>query len=137
MAIACAGLGCHMMPHGMTIRVDAATAFDPDACVCCGPLMDLDAIEPPDPVIIIEVQSPSTRSVDSGLKLARYFGLKSLKHYLIVDSVRRVVIHHRGAEGGLIVTRIATQATLDLTPPGLSLPVLELLADFSPASDDA
>jgi hypothetical protein len=57
-------------------------------------------------------------------------------HYLIV-SVRRVVIHHRRAEGGLIETCIATRATLDLTPPGLSVPVPDPFTDLPPASDDA
>ncbi|MBE7201056.1 MAG: Uma2 family endonuclease [Parafilimonas terrae] len=127
-AIVRARLGCHMMPDGMTVRVDATTTFEPDALVYCGPLMDLDAVEVPDPVIVVEVQSPSTRAVDSGLKLARYFSLASVMHYLIIDSVRRVVIHHRRAEAGLIETRIATQETLDLTPPGLTLPVPELFA---------
>ena len=53
-----------MMPDDMTVRVDATTTFEPDALAYCGPLMDLDAVEVPDPIIIIEIQSPSERSVD-------------------------------------------------------------------------
>lgn len=136
-AIVRAGLSCHMMPDGMTVRVDATTTFEPDALVYCGPLMDLDSVEVPDPVIVVEVQSPSTRAVDSGLKLARYFSLASVLHYLIIDPVRRVVIHHRRAEAGLIETRIATQETLDLTPPGLTFPVPELFADLPSVENTA
>ena len=136
-AIRASGVVCHMMPDGMTVRIDSTTTFEPDALVYCGPRMDLDAVEVPDPVIVVEVQSPGTRAVDSGLKLTRYFGLESVIHYLIVDPVKRHVIHHRRAQGGLIETRIATRETLDLTPPGLRLPVPELFADLAPADDGA
>ena len=27
---------CHMLPHGMTVRVDETTAYEPDALVYCG-----------------------------------------------------------------------------------------------------
>ena len=54
-----------------------------------------------------------------------------------MDPVKRHVIHHRRAQGGLIETRIATRETLDLTPPGLRLTVPELFADLAPADDGA
>lgn len=128
---------CFALPDGVSVRIDQDTVFEPDALVYCGARAHPDATEITDPVIVVEVQSPSTRAVDSGLKLARCFSLASVMHYLIVDPVKRIVIHHRRAEGGLIETRIATQATLDLTPPGLSLPVPDLFADLPPASDEA
>ena len=28
------GLACHMLPDGMTVRIDKATAFEPDALQC-------------------------------------------------------------------------------------------------------
>ena len=30
------GLPCHMLPDGMTVRVEAHAAFEPDALVYCG-----------------------------------------------------------------------------------------------------
>lgn len=136
-AIVAAGTGCHMMPDGMTVRIDATTTFEPDALVYCGPRMNIESIEVPDPVIVVEVQSPSTRSADAGLKLARYFSLASVAHYLMIDPVKRLVIHHRRGAEELIETRIATEGILDLTPPGLTLPVAELFADLPPPADPA
>ncbi|MGT2482200.1 Uma2 family endonuclease [Methylobacterium oryzae CBMB20] len=81
----------------------------PTPSFTAGCAADPDATEITDPVIVVEVQSPGTRAVDSGLKLTRYFGLESVIHYLIVDPVKRLVIHHRRAQGGLIETRIATR----------------------------
>jgi len=136
-AIKRAGLPCHMMPDGMTVRVDAATTFEPDALAYCGPAIDLDTVEVPHPVIVVEVLSPGTKAVDTGAKLIGYFQIRSLYHYLIVDPVRRLVIHHaRGAEG-LIATRIASEGTLALTPPGMSLSVAELFADLPPPAEPA
>jgi Uma2 family endonuclease len=127
-----AGLPCHMMPDGMTVRIDAATTFEPDALVYSGPPVDLDGIEVPNSVVVVEVLSPGTRSVDSGTKLIGYFQVASLCHYLILDPVKRLLIHHARGAGGLIETRIASEGTLDLTPPGLTPSVAELFADLPP-----
>ena len=60
-----------------------------------------DAIAITDPIIVVEVLSPSTAAIDHGRKLSGYFSLKSVEHYLILDPERRVVIHHkRGASDG-------------------------------------
>jgi Uma2 family endonuclease len=63
---------CEALPDGMTVRVEEQTAFEPDAVVYCGPRIDGDAVEVPSPVIIVEVLSPGSRSLDLGSKLYRY-----------------------------------------------------------------
>ncbi|WP_286159045.1 Uma2 family endonuclease [Methylobacterium sp. Leaf456] len=123
-AIADAGLPCEMLPDGMTVRVDARTAFEPDALVRCGEPPSDNAVEVETPVVVVEVLSPSTVSVDLSAKLDGYFRLPSVAHYLVVDPRRRTVIHHRRGEGDLIETRIASSGELRLDPPGLTLPVL-------------
>jgi len=50
-AINRAGLPCHMLPDGMTVRVDRYTAHEPDALVYRGPKLPNQAIEVPDPVM--------------------------------------------------------------------------------------
>ena len=54
-----AGLACRMFPDGMTVRIHSRTAFEPDALVVC-PSPPLDSIEIPNPVVVVEVLSPST-----------------------------------------------------------------------------
>lgn len=56
-------------------------------------------------------------------KLADYFRLASVRHYLIVSISRRTVIHHRKLGGGEIRTRILNDGELQLDPPGLTPPV--------------
>jgi Uma2 family endonuclease len=130
-------LPCRVLPDGMSLRIDRTTIFEPDALGYCGPCADPDAIEITNAVIVVEVVSPSTASVDSGRKLPGYFSLASVAHYLMIDPVKRLVIHHGRGAGGQITTRIATEGALDLTPPGLTLPVAELFADLPPPADPA
>ena len=131
MAVTEAGLPCEAMTDGMTVRVDARTAYEPDALVYCGERLPDDAIEVPAPVIVVEVLSPGTRHTDAGAKLAGYFTLPSVRHYLMVDVDRRVLIHHR-RDGAEILTRILGRGPLSLDPPGLELDVGSL---FGPAED--
>ena len=51
-----AGLHCRVFPDGMTVRVGGHTAFEPDALVVCPPPSDLNTMEIPNPVIVVEVR---------------------------------------------------------------------------------
>lgn len=127
-AIAAGGLGCEALPDGVTIRVNDRTVFEPDALVRCGPPLPGDAIVATDPAIVVEVVSPSSRGIDRGVKLAGYFSLPSLRHYLIVDTDSQVVIHHRRDEEGRIEVRIVHDGPLTLDPPGLAIDVRDIFA---------
>ena len=122
--------GCEAFVDGMTVRIDDATAYEPDALVRCGPKLPNDAVQLTDPVVVVEVVSPSSKGIDAGAKLADYFRLASVRHYLVVHPEGRRVIHHaRSAKGGEIVTRVlGEEATLALEPPGIEIAVSDLFA---------
>ena len=124
-AISGRGLACQAFPDGMSVRIDDRTVYEPDALVRCGPPLPGEAIEANDPVILVEVVSPSSRGVDRGAKLAGYFLLPSLRHYLIVDTEKRVVIHNHRGEEGRIEVRVLHDGSLTLDPPGLDIEVQE------------
>ena len=105
-AIRRANAPCHAVPDGATVRIAARTAFEPDALVYCGPRLPPDAIEVPEPLIVVEVLSEGTAARDHGVKLAGYFSLMSVAHYLILDPDNRMAIHHKRGLGDLIETRI-------------------------------
>ena len=69
------GVPCYALPDGMTVRIDESTAYEPDALVYCGTKLPPSAIEVANPVIVVEVLSPSTRHIDLSAKLADYFPL--------------------------------------------------------------
>ena len=84
-----------------------------------------DDIAASNPVIIVEVLSPSTSGVDTGAKLVGYFRVPSVMHYLIVHPVERSVIHHRRAADG-IATRIVAAGPIEMAPPGVTIDMDEL-----------
>jgi Uma2 family endonuclease len=127
-AITAAGLGCEAFPDGMAIRIDEFTVYEPDASVRCGPPLPGGATELDNPVIVVEVLSPSTRSIDSGAKLAGYFRLPSLSHYLILMPESGVAIHHHRDAAGRIATAVLRGGELRLDPPGIVIAVASLFA---------
>ncbi len=118
-AIRKAGIPCHMVPDGAAVRINEKSAYEPDALVYCGPEWPSSQLEVPNPVIIVEVLSPSTKYLDIGGKLTGYFTVPSVFHYLIVDTEKRLVIHHARGEGEMIMTRIVRDGTIAMTPPGI------------------
>ena len=127
-AVQLAGLPCHVYPDGMTIEAGESD-YEPDAVVRCGDPLPADATAVPDPVIIVEVLSPSTRHVDLTRKMAGYFQLPSLRHYLICWADEPRLVHHRrDAAASDIQTRIMTTGTIVLDPPGLTITVEEIYA---------
>jgi Uma2 family endonuclease len=119
-AIQCAGLDCEAIADGLTIEVDDDTDYEPGAVVNCGPKLPPDATAASNPVIVVEVLSPSTQSIDSSDKLADYFRIPSIQHYLIVRAKRREIIHH-SRSGSEIVARVINIGKIVLEPPGIEI----------------
>ncbi len=122
-AIKARALPCHVVPDGATVRIDEATAYEPDAMVYCGPKPPHSAMLVENPVIIVEILSPSTGQSDQGRKLADYFRLPSVAHYLIIDPDEVLIIHHQRRADDDILTRILRDGVIALDPPGIEVKV--------------
>jgi len=129
-AVRRAGLPCTVFTDGMTVVIDNEHSREPDAAVQCGISTDLDSMILEAPLIVAEVTSPSSERDDTGDKLVEYFSVPSIQHYLIVNPTKKVVVHHARDGGGKISTRIASDGEIDLAPPGITVPVAELLPDL-------
>ena len=129
-AVKRAGLPCTVFPDGATVVVDGEHAREPDAAVQCGVAFDPNSVVLEAPLVVVEITSPSSERGDTGEKLVEYFSVPSIRHYLIVNPTKKVVIHHARSEGGDISTRIASSGEVDLTPPGMKIPVAELLPEI-------
>jgi len=64
--------------------------------------------------------------VDVSLKLAGYFRLPSVAHYLIVDPMQPMILHHSRGSGDAIITRVVTAGSIALDPPGLELALSDI-----------
>ena len=118
-AIRAGGLSCEAYVDSMSVRVDSTTVYEPDVLVRCGPRLDIQAIEVSDPLIIVEVISPSSRRLDTGIKLEDYFRIQSVRHYLVIKVETRSIVHYQRDESGAIITNVVRNGALHLDPPGI------------------
>ncbi|WP_363348169.1 Uma2 family endonuclease [Methylocystis echinoides] len=125
-ALRAKGLERRAMVDGMGVRVGATTVYEPDALVYCGPKLRGDALLVENPVAVVEVISPTTGRNDHTRKLAGYFAVPSIRHYLIVDPDERLVVHHERRADGVVVSHILTEGAAKLDPPGVELALSEL-----------
>jgi Uma2 family endonuclease len=125
-AMAAAGIRGEVFTDGLTVPIDEHTAYEPDALVYCGDPLPPDQMKVIDPVIVVEVKSPSTAHMDTSAKLVGYFKLASVHHYLYVDPDARKVTHHARAADGTIVADTLSSGPLHLDPPGLVVEAADL-----------
>lgn len=127
------GSGCR--PFGSDMKIIAnGTIRYPDVSVTCRPIDDRDDTVP-DPVLVVEVISPSTEREDRGRKKFDYFATPSIRHYAIVEQeARRIDLYTRTGEHWTDVV-IEGSAVLKLTGLGIeiSLDAIYEDTDFDPA----
>lgn len=107
------------------VKIDAHNSFQPDVMVYSGERLPPDALNVPNPLIVVEVLSPNNALRDLRDKLAGYFTVESVTHYLIVDPDKRMIIHHQ-RRGSDIITHIAREGVVELDPPGMEVGVAEV-----------
>ena len=108
---------------GMCVRVDDRTVFEPDALVYGGAQRKGDTTVITDPIVVVEVLSPGTKTVDTTRKLEGYFKLASVRHYLIVDPAARAIVHHARDDRGKIATEVVSGGEIALSAMEARLPV--------------
>lgn len=128
-AIERAGVPYYAAPEGMTVRIRKDEAYEPDALVAPLPKPDRKDLEIPAPVLVVEVLSPSTTRRDLADKLAGYFHVASVQHYLVVDGDEQEVIWHRRSTSGAVEPPvIVREGSLRLDPPGIEITVADIFA---------
>lgn len=127
-AIKRAGVPCFTAIDGASVHFANDKLVEPDVLVYCGEKVPRDSIVVPNPLIVVEVLSPSTSQMDLSAKLQGYFTVPSVQHYLVIDPDRPLLIHHKRGTGDAIETRIVNAASLHLDPPGMDVELAEILA---------
>lgn len=90
----------------------------PDVSVVCGKaefetMRGIDALL--NPILIVEVMSPTSEKRDREEKLKLYQAIPSLKEYLVVAQDKPLVIQHLRQENGTWVTRTASNLSGSIT----------------------
>ena len=127
-AIGRAKVPCRFVLDSAAVRIDARNSYQPDLLVYCGEPVAGDATVIPEPMVVVEVLSPGNAMKDLRDKLQGYFRVPSIRHYLVVDPDKRIVIHHARRNGDEIATRIVSEGDIALDPPGLAFPLEAIFA---------
>jgi Uma2 family endonuclease len=121
---------CEVYVNDMKVRIKPTGAYVyPDVFVACGELQFDDTYKDVllNPVLVIEVLSPSTEAHDRGLKFALYRQLDSLQDYLLIAQDRVSVVHYHRKNGEWIFNEYNDlNDRLALEAIGCTLPVAEM-----------
>jgi Uma2 family endonuclease len=132
-AIAKAGVPCRFVLDSAAVPIDTHRSYQPDALVYCGEPLPGDALEVTNPILVVEILSPSNALQDLRDKLVGYFRVPSIVHYLIVDPDKRLIIHHARGDRDVIATRLVSEGSLRLDPPGIEIAIADVFDRPPPA----
>ena len=129
------GRPCFVLTSDAMVETPQGEAgFYPDASVVCGPSPGLGAKTLKNPVVVVEVLSPSTRDYDLGQKFQQYRRIASLRHVVIIDSEGvGVQVYTRGADEvwpGLPETHHKRGETMVLSALEVEIPLVEIYGDL-------
>jgi Uma2 family endonuclease len=110
---------CRVFSENLKVIV-AGTVLYPDVVVTCtAPEPKADAVS--EPVLIVEVLSPSTHEIDRGRKWLAYQQIPALRQYVLVSQDDpRIEIYRRTDEGWSYVVVTGLAATVTLEPAALA-----------------
>ncbi len=124
------GQKCEVVTNDMRVKTTPIVSyFYPDVVVFCGePLFEDETFDTLlNPVVIIEVLSPSTEAYDRGEKFEYYQQIASLKEYILVSQDKVKVQHHRLQDTQWELEEFyALQNSLTLSSIGCSLSLRDI-----------
>jgi Uma2 family endonuclease len=124
--------GCHVFNSDLRIRVERAGLFTyPDCGVFCGKPQfagdQRDIIL--NPLLIVEVLSPSTEGYDRGKKFELYRTVPTFREYLLIRQDRPHVEHYsRQDDGGWLLRDHTGTDVITIASLNLQIPLADLYA---------
>jgi Uma2 family endonuclease len=126
------GRGCQTYSPDLRIRVlETGLATYPDVSVVCKP-MELDPADrntATNPILVVEVLSPSSAEYDRGEKLEHYKRIPSLREVVLVAHDERLLEVWRRGEGGVWTRSEVRTGDLVLTAVPCALALDEVYRD--------
>ena len=121
---------CEVISNDMRVKTGPRGAyFYPDVVVFCGkPQVEDNVFDTLlNPILVVEVLSPSTEAFDKGEKFMHYQELASLREYILVSLDKVRVEHYRLAQTQWVQTELhAIEDVLNLASIGCELPLQDI-----------
>jgi Uma2 family endonuclease len=122
---------CRVYGSDMRVRIGDDAVYYPDVQVVCDPA-DTEQMYTSSPCLIVEVLSPSTKSIDLREKLILYRGIKSLRAYVIVfRDEMRAIRHYRAEKDAWFDALHGPDGAVPFPCPELTLAVTEIYRGVS------
>ena len=124
---------CITYPSDMRVLCPTGLRTYPDCSVVCGP-PDLEMIRGTEtlrnPVVLVEILSPSTEAFDRGNKFAHYRTIRSLRGYLLVsqDCADLHYFSLREGIGWMLTDAAGVASSIDIYDLGLRLSLADVYA---------
>ena len=122
---------CQALGSDMRVHIKATDDFVyPDVSVVCPPVESARDDVISNPVLVVEVLSPSTIDYDRGTKFGNYRQIPSLRDYVVIWQDEPRVEHHQKTDEGIWQLRdiVGIDATLRFASIDCELPVREVYA---------
>lgn len=132
---------CVVFPSDMRVQCPTGLYTYPDVSIVCGPseLADDHQDMLLNPLVLIEVLSPSTEAYDRGKKFGHYKTIPSLREYVVVAQDRASIDHFARQEDGRWLMTSVSELSEWLVLPAVevSVPAAEIYAkvDFPPEEE--
>ncbi len=129
------GSPCRVYTSDVKLLVESADSyFYPDLMVTCSAADAADRLIKREPMLVVEVLSPSTAAYDRGDKFASYRQLPSLAEYLLIDvaSQRCDLFRKQATDGLWVLHPSGADETVQLASVDLTITPESLWADLEP-----
>lgn len=128
------GTPCRTFMSDMKLHVAAANSFFyPDVMVTCDAGDAANSLIKAEPLLLLEVLSPSTAAYDRGEKFVHYRRIASLQEYVLVDiDTRRTDVFRKQADGMWVLHPFAAPDSVRLASVKLDITADALFAEIEP-----
>jgi Uma2 family endonuclease len=103
---------CEAFMAEMKLKADEKTFYYPDVFVSCDNVKQ-SAFYREEPILVVEVVSPSTRETDRREKLRAYQQIPSVLEYVVIEQHRMLVEIHRRQPDGRWITYFYNENDID------------------------
>ena len=119
---------CQVLTSGMLVKAGETRLVAPDVSVVCGaPVTEANTRLLLNPILVVEVTSPSSIDYDRVIKREYYRAVDSIEAYLVVDQHRALVeLYTRTQEGWHLQQFVDMDAVVPLEMLSCSLPLAEV-----------
>ena len=139
-AIKARNVPCEAFIDSMAVRVDDKTVFEPDVLVQCGPPVPGSTVMMREPVIVVEVLSPSSVGRDLDVKPGEYLPLPTVQAYIVASQTEAACLAWvRGADGAFPTEPVefAGDDVIAVARLGVALSVAEIYRGIPLTNEDS